>query len=534
MPLNSVRALSRRFESLQSGFGFGIGLSTFAQLFRLDANSESTRKLWAAWDTDLNGVTDVLEIMAGLTLISQGTFDAKLTACFTLFDFDSSSTLTLDEIRIGIRTSVAGYCKLIGEIEPTQSEVEKLVAKSFGGATGLGASKSISRTGFLQFVVTTPQVIQTVCRFGTTDAEQVKEKYAQASMEGHAAAKIQSAFKQSKRVSQPTQSSAASTGPAAAASSASAAASSAATARAVPLSPTSHLRHPSSAAGSHMRTPSHGHARIQSHGGSGGSNGPHASNLSPQMVGQEWNIAQVRRARMVFDSMDTDRSGCISIRELITNLHESGRDEFIGGAIHAFQVMDRDGDGRIDFEEMLRVVFPWAHGKDLKSMVKDVGPSAAGIDSGTIRALKNWFDNCDSNCTGRIAMGRAYRILSNDINLKHVLDGYTFPTRHGIEERECSFNELMIEFLSHAFRSAGRMGKLQMWIRGVEGGSSIVSNELDEKQEQELETLFRLFEKERKGNGTGKEGTETEEGGQIDMRELKAHFQGLGFNEDGQ
>lgn len=70
--LSGVRKLVRRFESLQQSFGWGIDFATFAALFKIDADAASSRSLWLCWDTDNNGVTDVLEILSGLTLISQG------------------------------------------------------------------------------------------------------------------------------------------------------------------------------------------------------------------------------------------------------------------------------------------------------------------------------------------------------------------------------------------------------------------------------------------------------------------------------
>ena len=94
LTLAQVRKLTRRFDSLQQGFGWGVGIETFAALFKLEVTSPETKKLWACWDTDSNGVTDVLEILTALTLISQGKFEDKLEACFALFDFDENQVLT--------------------------------------------------------------------------------------------------------------------------------------------------------------------------------------------------------------------------------------------------------------------------------------------------------------------------------------------------------------------------------------------------------------------------------------------------------
>jgi hypothetical protein len=52
--------------------GFSISYDTFVSLFRLNISNPQTEELWRCWDTDENGVTDGLEILSGLTLISVG------------------------------------------------------------------------------------------------------------------------------------------------------------------------------------------------------------------------------------------------------------------------------------------------------------------------------------------------------------------------------------------------------------------------------------------------------------------------------
>jgi Ca2+-binding EF-hand superfamily protein len=523
--LPAVAKLSRRFESLQQGFGFGIGPALFAQLFRLKKeDEETTQRLWTCWDTDKNDVTDVLEILAGLSLVSIGSFDAKLSAVFDLFDFDSSQTLTLEELRICMRTSVAGLCKLTDTTpEPSAAEVDRVAARAFGPSSGGRDSKGgVTRQEFLEYVASVPSVVATIIRFGTTDAEATRKKYAVTSARALAATKIQSAFKSSRFRNS-----------AAAGSTAAAGSSTAATA-----------------------SPSTGSV--------GGQRGRRSLVGCGAAGGDVFNLAAVRRCKQLFDRIDLDGSGCISVRELVASMRvTNGQAEFVVGAIEAFAALDTDGSQSLSFAEMLSAIYPTARPSDIARMVRDLAvahrPSLAP-DQRTVQRLKAWFEGADDDFDGKVPLRRAVQELAHDRHLAHLV--LPAPPADGSEEEDedpaaaalASLSEsqrtasvTLAELITHLFAahcsSPAKLEQAHRWavedipagvraqhaaaaaaaataaLHGGEGngngnGNGNVPPLLSASQQRELDTLFSLFD----SDGQGR----------ISASEVRRHFAGLG------
>ena len=89
------------------------------------------------FDTDNDGLIDVLEAMVGLALVSRMTPEQAVAGfAHALFDFDDSGTLSFDELAMVLRTA----CSAARKIDPRCTEadialVEEVAAEIFGTAT---------------------------------------------------------------------------------------------------------------------------------------------------------------------------------------------------------------------------------------------------------------------------------------------------------------------------------------------------------------------------------------------------------------
>lgn len=85
-------------------------------------------------DNDNDGRIDGLELLGGLILCCDGSFEDKAHFCFEMFDFDLSSSFSKGELVLIIMSCVCGVNVLTGgdeELEPDITTVEKLVDDAF-------------------------------------------------------------------------------------------------------------------------------------------------------------------------------------------------------------------------------------------------------------------------------------------------------------------------------------------------------------------------------------------------------------------
>lgn len=421
-----------------------------------------------------------------------GKFEDKLSACFDLFDFDSSASLTLEELRICIRTSLSGLCKLLGQEEPPPGEVDDLSARAFAALGGGGSS--IGREEFLRWVVATPTIIGTVCRFGTVNGEQTRRRYAQRMAEDKAAQKIQRAFLSMQ---------------ARAASGAGVASSAGSTASARVDS----LRH--------RDDPALGSA------------------FDPSV-----HAAALKRAKAVFDSIDSDGSGSISTRELIASMdapasaaaaasstaaaasaaQSASAREYLPATLSAFRAMDCDGDGHLTFPEMLRVLYPAARGRDVAAMARSVTGPDPPVDKEVVQALLIWFNkgagkagaaagdgaNARSAAPGTgtaaatagtmtMTLRDAVAGLRSDALFRPLVEHYTPPSR--LLDTPLSFTQLLQELCGgEGPRVRERLARVMEWARAAQLlQQHALPPHLDEKRQRELETLFNLYDQDANG-----------------------------------
>lgn len=163
--LEDVKRYIKRFEKLQTGFGFGMNYTFFKKLFTLKTNTSSTttssytqtktalnknkqssttisnqhhpssssfasEHLFQSWSHH-HSTLDALELFSAMLLISVGTFENKCLSVFQLYDFDENQTLTQDELIMCVKTSVHALCKLTNTSCPSSKILESVAIKAY-------------------------------------------------------------------------------------------------------------------------------------------------------------------------------------------------------------------------------------------------------------------------------------------------------------------------------------------------------------------------------------------------------------------
>lgn len=111
--------------------------------------------------------------------------------------------------------------------------------------------------------------------------------------------------------------------------------------------------------------------------------------------GSKYSKKDVFELKKVFDEYDRDRSGKVSLDEFTKKLADRKNKAMVrpgekssleqrkaqeGVSISdlsegAFREMDKDGDGEVEFEELLRLMFRFATDKEIKTMLEWVAPA---------------------------------------------------------------------------------------------------------------------------------------------------------------
>ena len=130
--------------------------------------------------------------------------------------------------------------------------------------------------------------------------------------------------------------------------------------------------------------------------------------------GSKYSKHDVLLLKKIFDDYDLDGNGSISIKELREALKGERRKQPAGGAKRKgsitladlaeplFYELDNNGDGSINFSELLKVMFPLANDRDKQTMLSwvagpkpKIAPTKTELTSeqrGEIRAIFNLYD----------------------------------------------------------------------------------------------------------------------------------------------
>mmetsp|Transcript_106492 Transcript_106492/g.308705 ORF Transcript_106492/g.308705 Transcript_106492/m.308705 type:complete len:250 (-) Transcript_106492:75-824(-) len=146
---------TRHFHDL--GGRFALSVRQFASL--LDMTDDDARDIFhGLFDTDKNLLVDALEVIGAFAMLSTMTISEKMDFIHSLYDFNSSGEITIDEMTIMIRTLVAGCGKMDKGVDvPTIQRIEELTAWAFRKADK-DMDGEIAKYEFDAFCLTNPTV----------------------------------------------------------------------------------------------------------------------------------------------------------------------------------------------------------------------------------------------------------------------------------------------------------------------------------------------------------------------------------------
>ena len=92
--------------------------------------TRKAKRMFSYFDTDKNRLVDAYEVMCGLALLSGCTNRQKMDFFHSLYDFNETGDLTIDEIIIMFRTIVYGGNKIDNKVEACGTEVFERIAEN--------------------------------------------------------------------------------------------------------------------------------------------------------------------------------------------------------------------------------------------------------------------------------------------------------------------------------------------------------------------------------------------------------------------
>ena len=133
--INDVKELNKRLRLQVHGYALVEAQFESIMTFKeglIDQFCMET--LFAILDNDHDGRIDGLELLGGLALCCQATFEDKARFCFELYDFNLTSTISKKEMIMMMMVSICGINLLTGgdeELEPDIETVEQLTDDAF-------------------------------------------------------------------------------------------------------------------------------------------------------------------------------------------------------------------------------------------------------------------------------------------------------------------------------------------------------------------------------------------------------------------
>lgn len=130
-----VKELFKRFRT--QVFGFALVEAQFESIMSFKESLKkhvSLEELFHILDDDHDGRIDGLELLGGLALCCQASFEEKARFCFELYDFNLNSTLSKHEMVMMMMASICGINILTGggeELEPDLIEFEAIAEDAF-------------------------------------------------------------------------------------------------------------------------------------------------------------------------------------------------------------------------------------------------------------------------------------------------------------------------------------------------------------------------------------------------------------------
>lgn len=462
--INEAKLIARKFEKVQTGFGWGIDVNIYAKLLKLTPTR--AQELWLRWDTDQNESNDALEILSALMILSCGNFEDKVSAVFSLFDFDENGVLTIDEVTIMCRTSLIGLSKAMGAKEPTTAEIEHFTHKAMESVSKPSATRlrRVSRDEFMHWILSSASIMKLLAKFGTTNIEAAKKKFGVKDSTAVSAAGPKRRDAKEQKLGGGVGS----------------------TAVAEEVAATLNLV--AAAMGGTKGKPAGDGTSAAAAGSKRGQSSAATGFIS---------MGDVRRAKAIFDSIDIDGSGTISLKELA----ESLRDNAFAELSSTFQMIDRDKSGVITFDELLQTMFPKCPPQQIKAVIEDLyGPT---VNKEHVEKLTELFEELDmDNFDGKVNLKLFVAEAKEQKQLEPLVRKSIMK-----EDKDVTFPVLLTELFSRTHKHL--MPQLLSWA--AEKPVRFLSAD----QMSDLERIFDRYDKD--GSGF------------ILLDELKQHSERLGL-----
>jgi Ca2+-binding EF-hand superfamily protein len=133
--INDVKELFKRLRSQVNGYSLVEAQFESIILFKEGLrDSICMETLFDIIDNDHDGRIDGLELLGGLALCCQASFEDKARFCFELYDFNLTSTISKREMVMMMMASICGMNLLTGggeELEPDVDTIECLSDEAF-------------------------------------------------------------------------------------------------------------------------------------------------------------------------------------------------------------------------------------------------------------------------------------------------------------------------------------------------------------------------------------------------------------------
>lgn len=137
----SRKAIANLWQSFNDiADGFGINKEEFEEICcdlkdewnvsRL-AVSGIASIFFVVLDTDRNGLIDALEFNSTVAALSGMRLQEILEFVLSIYDFDGSEMLSIDEVTLAFKSLTNGLCKLTDLTTPNEEDIESLVIKLF-------------------------------------------------------------------------------------------------------------------------------------------------------------------------------------------------------------------------------------------------------------------------------------------------------------------------------------------------------------------------------------------------------------------
>ena len=138
---------------------FGVTLAQFADTFKAQPNEEKLVQFFKRFQKP-NGIADILEVFAGMCVLSSAGVEEKVDFLFSIFDFASKGDVTEDEATMTMECVCSSFVKLGLIVMPTDDELEFCSGWLFTKEDGTGSKEYVSLEEFRAWANTEPAALE--------------------------------------------------------------------------------------------------------------------------------------------------------------------------------------------------------------------------------------------------------------------------------------------------------------------------------------------------------------------------------------